>query len=180
VTKCRPLDKLVVACCCLAVTALVTAPAVLAESTTTTTPLHDPAGDRSPLHLGADSSSGAGVGAGAAFRVIAGLAIVLAVVYGVYWLLKAGARARRPAGAPDMRIVAQTTLAQGRAMHLVRVGDELILMATSENAVAPVRIYEGDKALRLEAVLDQPVSPTEAQKPTLAKLIDELKRRTAR
>lgn len=112
--------------------------------------------------------------------MIAGLAIVLGVVYGVYWLLKTAARSRRPGAGGDLAVVASTTLAQGRAVHLVRVGDELILLATSESSVAPVRVYEGDKALRLEAALDAPVSPTEAQAPLLSKLIDELRRRTAR
>ena len=119
---------------------------------------------------------GSGLGAGAVFHVVAGLAIVLGVVYGVYWLLRATARGRSGPGADALEVVAHVQLAQNRAVHLVRVGDDLVLLATSEHAVAPVKTYEGDDARRLEESLAP--EPTVARSPR--SLVDELRRRTAR
>ena len=62
-------------------------------------------------------------------RMVVGLAIVLAVVYGVYWLLKKRYRGgSRSGGVADGRleIVATTPLASNRAVHLLRAGDELL------------------------------------------------------
>ena len=121
------------------------------------------------------SGHSSGVGAGAAFHVIAGLAIVLGVVYGVYWLLRSAARGRRGAARGELEVVAHAQLAQGRAVHLVRVADELVLLATSEHAVAPVRVYDGEAARRIAEALQTPPGAAPRRN-----LLDELRRRTAR
>jgi hypothetical protein len=83
--------------------------------------------DTTPLPTGVTHSSGGGSAttgisssSGAIARTIVGLAIVLAVVYGLYWLLKSAAKSR--AGQADGRIevVAKTTLAPGAAPDPVR------------------------------------------------------------
>src|SRR5581483_9157134 len=87
--------------------------------------------DRTPLGSGvtaAGGSSSSPTSSGSAgadvIRTVVGLAVVLGVIYGVYWLLKSAARAK--AGRPDERIgvIATTPLAPNRSLHLVRAGDE--------------------------------------------------------
>jgi flagellar biogenesis protein FliO len=149
--------------------------------------------DRTPLPAAVsngttttDAGGGSSGSSGAFVRMIVGLGIVLAVIYGVYWLLRAHARAKeRPDGDGRMQVLASTTLAPDRAVHLVRVGEELILVGTAPNAVAPLRIYRAEAAKRLAPYLDEnaalrPLDPGADSGSALAKLTDELRRRTAR
>ena len=110
--------------------------------------------DTTPLGSGV-TSAGSGSAAAPAvssagadiIRTIVGLAVVLAVIYGVYWLLKSSARAK--SGRPDERIgvIATTPLAPNRSLHLVRAGDELILVGATEHTITPLRVYTADEAL---------------------------------
>ena len=93
---------------------------------------------------GDDSGSGSNSG-GSALRFIFGLAVVLGAIYGVHWLLKKWGQSRLQgvagrAGVID--VVATTALAQGRALHLVRVGDELVLVGATDQSIT--RIGEVD------------------------------------
>ncbi len=144
--------------------------------------------DKTPLDpavAGADSAHGSatvGVGsAGAdAIRTIVGLAVVLGVIYGVYWLLKATSRSR--AGRPDDRIglVATTPLAPNRALHLVRAGDELILVGATEHTITPLRVYTAEEALAVTAE-ESPMLALPPAEPAEARgLIETLRHRTAR
>ena len=91
--------------------------------------------------------------------MVVGLAIVLAVVYGVYWLLKKRYRGGTRGGAVAdgrLEIVATTALAGNRAVHLLRAGDELFLIGSSEQSVTGLRSWGPEEARRLEAVLAMP------------------------
>lgn len=117
--------------------------------------------DRTPLPAGvtgagaattqaAVQSGGSGSG-GAAIRMLLGLAIVLAIIYVLYRVLKRSAdkndRSIRAHG--EMNVIATTPLAQSRALHLVRVGEELVLVGSSEQGVTPIRVYDADDVRRL-------------------------------
>jgi flagellar protein FliO/FliZ len=145
--------------------------------------------DTTPLPAGVTDSSGGGSAttgisssSGAIARTIVGLAIVLAVVYGLYWLLKSAAKSR--AGQSDGRIevVATTTLAPNRALHLIRSGDELILVGATEQSVTPIRVYSAEEAramdIELAAAAQLAQNPGGQQGPT--GLVEALRRRTAR
>ena len=99
---------------------------------------------------GITSASG---GASAIARMVVGLAIVLAVVYGVYWLLKKRYRGGSRKGVVAdgrLEIVATTALANNRAVHLLRAGDELILIGSSEQSVTGLRTWGPEEAARLK------------------------------
>jgi flagellar protein FliO/FliZ len=140
--------------------------------------------DRTPLPASvaggtsnASGSSGAHVSATGSFaRMIVGLAIVIAVIYGVYWLLKAYGRSKGGALRDDCRmsVLATTTLAPNRSLHLVRVGDELVLVGSAEGGVSPLRVYTPDEARRLDA---DSLTPTPPQR---GSFLEELRKRTAR
>jgi flagellar protein FliO/FliZ len=98
------------------------------------------------------SSGHASVGStsGEIARVIVGLAIVLAVVYGVYWLLKSAARARMGSSDDRISVVATTPIPSNRALHLIRAGDELILVGATEQSITPLRVYTADEVARMD------------------------------
>lgn len=119
-------------------------------------------------------------GTGAIARMIVGLAIVLAVVYGLYWLLKRvygnkGGAIRAEGG---LEVLASLPLGPNRGLHLVEVGDELVLVGTGENGVSPVRSWTSDESRKLRAALEQPTLPPRAGGG--GGLVDELRRRTLR
>lgn len=149
--------------------------------------------DRTPLpsaiSSGATTTTQSGGGAsssGAFVRMIVGLAIVLAVIYGVYWLLKTYGKSKKPQGDGRIEVVATTVLGTNRTVHLVRVGEELILVGSAENAITPLRVYKADQARRLEPLLDAqaPLRPLRgnggAQGAGLSRIVDELRRRSMR
>jgi flagellar protein FliO/FliZ len=90
-------------------------------------------------------------GGSAALRMLIGLGIVLALIYGLYKLLKRSAdkndKGIKAHG--GMTVVASTPLAASRALHLVQVGEELVLVGSSEQGVTPIRVYTQEEARRL-------------------------------
>jgi flagellar protein FliO/FliZ len=151
--------------------------------------------DKTPLpaditHTGGGSTSTApsvGSTSGMVVRTIVGLAIVLAVVYGLYWLLRSAAKSRSSQSDERIAVIATTALAQGRALHLVRSGDELILLGATEHSVTPIRVYSAVEAEQLElAVATQNQLPaktraTPARRPaTMGQALELLRQRTVR
>lgn len=152
--------------------------------------------DRTPLPPSVSSGGGRGAahtaqassGGSAIVRMVVGLAIVVAVIYGVYWLLRAYGRSRGLASDGRLAVVATTSLAQNRALHLVRVGDELVLVGSAEHAVTPIRVYTPDEVKRLESFFGDPErSPASDRRDGrasagggAARFVDHLRRASAR
>ena len=79
---------------------------------------------------------------GTVVRTIVGLAIVLAVIYGLYWLLRANARARGGSSDDRIAVVASTGLGANRTLHLVRCGEELLLLGAADGGISKLGTYE--------------------------------------
>ena len=170
---------------------LVGAPSALGqEFERDTTPLSPSVTDGSGA-----AASDAGTGGGAILRMLFGLAIVIGVIFVIYALLKrASGRKGGPRGDGRMAVVATTTLAPGAAVHLVQVGDELVLVGQAQHGVTPIRVYTADEAQRLGVALDRGTSafvPTgrpaagaagggPVRKTFGANQVQELRRRTTR
>jgi flagellar protein FliO/FliZ len=161
----------------------------LAVPTTAAAATHAPAfkRDTTPLPKGFGAGSGAqhSAGGGSSFlRVILGLLVVVALVYAIAWLLKRSKRAGQPTALGNVSVVATTPLAQNRAVHLLRVGEELVLVGSAENGVSRLRVYTPDEARTLTAQLEgtEPLyAATTPSSPTARRsFLDELRRRTAR
>jgi flagellar protein FliO/FliZ len=155
---------------------LLAAPSALAASSTESTPLNLPSAD--PSH------AATGSGGGGFVRTFVGLAIVLAVIYGLYWVLKQVKASRETAASGSgLESVATIPLGPNRALHLVRAGRELVLLGVAEQTVVPIRAYREDEARALgllngvggDSVFDadeptQPPSPGAALRDVLGRL----------
>jgi flagellar protein FliO/FliZ len=145
-----------------------------------TTPL--PAGVTGGSSNTDSGSTGVSSTSGAVARTIVGLAIVLAVVYGLYWLLKSTAKSRAAQSDERIAVVATTTLAPNRALHLIRSGDELILIGATEQSVTPIRVYSADeaRAMDIELAAAAQLAQSPGGQPAPSGMIEALRRRTAR
>jgi len=126
---------------------------------------------------GVHTSAGSLIG-----RLALGLALVVAVIYAVYWFLKRSAKAknRLPAAGTGsgLSVVASTALGPNRAVHLLEVGDDLVLVGSAEQSVTPIRVYTGAEAQGLAEALDRNTAfRAVAEGGTL---VDQIRRRTAR
>ena len=144
--------------------------------------------DKTPLSAAVTKSDGSTPtstvhDAGSAFgRMIIGLAIVIAVIYGVYWLLKKTARTRgklSPGRDDVIQLMATTVLAPNRALHLVRIADEYLLIGSAEGTITRLRSYSAPPSPGLEP--EQSLrSLAPAAKATGTKPIDRLRSWTVR
>lgn len=123
--------------------------ATTTERATTTPPAQEPApSDNESLPIPEGSSGPVSVGGGmggTALRLLLGLLVVVALIVGVWQLMKRVQRNRYPAlvaggggGGDLIDVVATTPLGPNRALHLVRVGDAVVLVGATEQSVQAV------------------------------------------
>ena len=150
-------------------------------------------GERTPLNLPTDDpgqleAAGGASGGGSVVRTVVGLAIVLAVIYGLHWVLKQ-VKAGREERAVGRGLATQASVALGpnRSLHLVRAGTELVLVGVAEGGVTPIRTYSEDEARAVgllgdEGELDEAPHAVPAIAPRVAPrdLLATLRRRTVR
>jgi flagellar protein FliO/FliZ len=152
-------------------------------------------GEQTSLNLGdAAKSEGAqqvGTSGGSIVRTIVGLAVVIGVIYGLTWVLKQVKASKSGAAAGNgLESIATLPLGGNRSLHLVRAGDELVLVGTGEHGVTPIRTYTQAEAQALGLIdedgaaevggdgmkaLEPEVFGSETRR---GKLIDELRKRT--
>ena len=144
-------------------------------------------GENTPVDLNDAPTSnkvpGASAG-GSLVRTVVGLAIVIAVIYGLYWVLKQvkASREERASG-QGLAAVATLPLGPNRTLQLVRAGRELVLVGVSEHGVTPVRTYSEEEAeavglLDVDAADDEP--PRGGGGGALGRVIEDLRRKTVR
>ncbi len=168
---------------------LLVAPSVALGAGATTTATTDQ-GESTPLDLpssgdAASSISSGHSSSGSIVRTVVGLAIVIAVIYGVTWVLKQVKQSReertRGNGLSTEAVVA---LGPGRSLHLIRAGRELLLVGVADHGVVPIRTYTEEEARAAGLDLDDPPPPGDAgpqrRQPTVGEFVDRLRERTAR
>ena len=139
---------------------LLLAPAALAADGEST-PL-----DLDPPKVNAHDATGAG--GGGLVRTIVGLAVVIGVIYGLYWVLKQvkSSREERASGS-GLGTLATLPLGPNRSLHLVRAGGEVVLLGAGEGGVTPIRTY-GENEARALGLLGDDSEPTPPSGPTPA------------
>lgn len=113
-----------------------------------------PNSESAPLDLGSAADAHAS-GGGSMVRTIVGLAIVLAVIYGLHWVLKQvkASREERSDGT-GLTPVATLPLGSNRSLHVVRAGREVLVVGSGEHGVTPVRAYS-EREARALGILDE-------------------------
>ena len=138
-------------------------------------------GERTPLTLSDDSapSQAAGSAGGGLVRTIVGLAVVIGVIYGLYWVLKQVKASREESATGEgLQTLATLPLGTNRSIHLVRAGHEIVLVGAGEHGVTPIRTYSEPEARALGLLADEDAETVEEAKPARRNLLDELRRRT--
>jgi flagellar protein FliO/FliZ len=143
-------------------------------------------GESTPLNLGhtvATHASATSSGGGASIvRTIVGLFIVIAVIYGIAWIMKQAKKSKvRPTGR-GLSQVASLPLGSGRSVAVVRAGREILVVGVAENGVTPIRSYSEAEAIALgiEVPPEESENANPAVEKPLGRVVDGLRRMTAR
>jgi flagellar protein FliO/FliZ len=135
----------------LAVSAL---PAYGAKAASPQESLPIPEGSATPTGL----SGGSG---GTLLRLGLGLVVVMGLIALIWYVMKRVQRSRYPAledrGPSLIDVVATTSLGPSRSLHLVRVGEEIVLVGATDHSVNVVARIGADDAAALADVT--PLSP---------------------
>jgi flagellar protein FliO/FliZ len=142
-------------------------------------------GENTPLNLTHSTATHAATSAGGGasiVRTIVGLFIVIAVIYGIAWIMKQAKKSKiRPTGT-GLSQVANLPLGSGRSVAVVRAGREILVVGVAENGVTPIRSYTEAEAIALG--LDLPTEESENANPVvekpLGRMMDGLRKMTAR
>ena len=141
-------------------------------------------GENTPLNLGhtAATHAASSSGSGSIVRTIVGLFIVIAVIYGIAWIMKQAKKSKvRPTGR-GLTQVANLPLGSGRSVAVVRAGREILVVGVAENGVTPIRSYSEAEAIALG--IEVPPEESRNAEPVvekpLGRVLDNLRRMTAR
>ena len=113
----------------------------------------DPYGENQALNLPSDTTAthaNVSSGGGSLARTFVGLAVVVAVIYGLTWVLRQmkASKEERSHGY-GLSTEASVPLGPGRSVHLIRAGRELVLVGSAEQGVVPIRTYSEQEAAAL-------------------------------
>ena len=159
-------------------------------TTTATTPvesaktLAQASGENTPLNLGHTvTTHAASSGGGSSIvRTIVGLFIVIAVIYGIAWIMKQAKKSKvRPTGR-GLSQVANLPLGSGRSVAVVRAGREILVVGVAENGVTPIRTYSEAEAIALgiEVPPEESRNADPVVEQPFGRALDTLRRLTAR
>jgi len=115
------------------------------------------------------SSSHSSSGGASLVRTIVGLAIVIAVIWGLTWILRQVKGGRDPhVSSQGLSSVAALTLGSGRSVHLVRAGSEYVLLGSAEHGVVPIHRYTEQEAREAGLPVGEEQPPRRGRAPMLA------------
>jgi flagellar protein FliO/FliZ len=144
-------------------------------------------GESTPLNLGGGSSSPHHVSGGSGssiVRTIVGLFIVIAVIYGVAWILRRVKRSGSGrAKGTALNSVASMPLGSGRSIHIVRAGSDVLVVGVGEHGVTPIQRYTEAEAIEAGLELtdeDDDFIETPQEERPFGRAIEVLRRMTVR
>ena len=127
----------------------------------------DPYGERTKLNLDQVSTNAAqapGAGGGDIAKTVFGLGVVIAVIYGLTWVLRQLKASKEDTGFGGLTAESSVPLGPGRSVHLIRAGRELVLVGSAEHGVTPIRTYSEEEAIAL-GLIGEPGLPDDEEAP---------------
>ncbi len=90
-------------------------------------------------------ATGAGTGG---LRVLLGLVVVVGVIFAVWWLLRRTNRSRTPGATKDgvVAVLSTTSVGPNRNLHLVRVGEDVLLLGSTEHGISALHALDHESA----------------------------------
>ena len=138
--------------CALLVTLLLASPAQAFKPV-------EKGGENTPLNISSGSGGSHATSSGPSIvRTIVGLLIVVAVIWGLTWILRQvkSGRDGRTEGS-GLASLASLPLGSGRSLHVVRAGSEILVVGSSEHGVVPIHRYTEQQAI--DVGLIDPAAP---------------------
>jgi flagellar protein FliO/FliZ len=132
------------------------------------TPTSKAGGENTPLNISSPAAGSHSSSAGPSLvRTIVGLVIVIAVIWGLTWILRQVKSGReRGASGAGLASMATLPLGTGRALHLVRAGRDYLLMGSAEHGVVPIYRYTEQQAREAGLLdIDEQTDGTESTDP---------------
>jgi len=124
-----------------------------------------PGGENTPLNLAPVSSGShpSASGGASVIRTIEGTVLVAGLIWGMGWFMRRSKtktdRGHLKAPTGGLQSVAALPLGTGRSVHLVRVGEDYVLLGSAEHGVVPIQRYTAEQAQAIGLLsLDQPVA----------------------
>ena len=146
-----------------------------------------PNGENTIVDLVGPTSSAHAAGGGSLVRTIVGLAIVLAVIFGLRWVMKQVKSSREDrGGGSGLTAMGSLPLGSNRSLHVVRAGREVLVVGSGEHGVTPVRSYDEDEARALGIIGEEDVGDAPAatrggpQAPAAQRALDTVRAWTVR
>jgi flagellar protein FliO/FliZ len=113
-------------------------------------------GESTPLNIAPGSAPHTSSTSSSVVRTIVGLLIVVAVIYGLTWVLKQlKASKEEKSSGEGLASLATLPLGPNRSVHLLRSGREYVLVGVAEQGVTPLRTYTEEEALELGLVPEE-------------------------
>jgi flagellar biosynthetic protein FliO len=139
------------------------------------------AGKKLALNSGSPTHAASGSLSGTIVRTIIALLVVIAVIYGLSWILKQSRTTKNPSMGDGLVQIASMPLGPNRSVSLIRVGAELHLLGVAESGVTGIRVFSEEEAYELGI----PFDPDDFETPgrggaPKARVIDALRRFTVR
>ncbi len=169
----------------LALPAWCASAAMAAATTTSTNTTANEYDANKPVNLtsGTPAHPSSGSFSGTLARTIVGLLIVIAVIYGLSWMLKQARASRNPSTGDGLAQISSLPLGPNRSVALVRVGAELHLLGVAEHGVTSIRVFSEQEAYELGLPFDPEDIDTSGGVGGLApvqRLVSSLRRFTVR
>ena len=139
-------------------------------------------GENKKLHLTVAGSTHASSGSasGSIVRTIVGLAIVIAVIYGLSWIMRQAKASKNPTVGTGLTQIATLPMGTNRSVALVRAGTELHLLGIAEQGVTRIRTYTLDEAVAAGLPVGTAEERGERDPSPVIRGLDALRRMTAR
>ncbi len=105
---------------------------------------------------GPETTTVPGTGAADLGRVLIGLLLVVLVIGALYAGMKRAQRGKQPGGRTSgtVKVVETTQLGPGRNLHLVHIGDRVLLVGATDHGISLLQGYDRDEAT-MEGLLEE-------------------------